>query len=348
MRPENSFAFEASSIDPRAHILFMDELPKQLDSLAADTGVRYALVDHNRLGPAFGHDDASVVALIDHHEDERVHLGASPREIKVPTGSCSSLVAVQFLRGKPHAVVPQELADFLLSALVLDTNNVKPAPEGKAQPDDLDAVRLLLPFSSLAQQPKRQKGVAAVSTTGQESLEDRTAALKAKKYDLSKLQGRDLLRRDYKEYESDKLHIRYGLATIPLQLREWLARPEIGGRWGAILEKMDEWAEERKLGIVGVLTSYKEGRELLFLLRGEGAGLASLQQVFRELEEDETHGVLKLGELDIGKPEYATEVESKKWDGRVFSYQQRNAAATRKQVAPAMKKAIEAVEAASS
>jgi exopolyphosphatase len=326
----------------------MDELPKQLGSLAADTGARYALVDHNRLGPAFGHDDASVVAVIDHHEDERVHLAAKPREIKVPTGSCSSLIAVHFLRGKTHAVVPRELADFLLSALVLDTNNVKPAPEGKARPDDLDAVKLLLPFSSLAQQPKRQKGVAAVSTTGQESLEDRTATLKAKKYDLSKLQGRDLLRRDYKEYESDKLHIRYGLATVPLQLREWLARPEIGGTWGPILEKMDEWAEERRLGIVGVLTSYKEGRELLFLLRGEGAELARLRQVFDELEKDETNGVLKLGALELGQPEYATKEESRKWDSIVFSYQQRNAAATRKQVAPAMKKAIEAAEAASS
>ena len=336
LRPENAYAIEASGLDASKHILWLDDLPSPHTTLA-DSGVNFALVDHNHLSPNFGHleTDASVITRIDHHAAEGHHHAAKPRRLQVPTGSCSSLVAEwgKSLGSKP----PKELADFLISAALIDTGNYKPAPKGKAVQSDMDAREYLLPFSSFADS---QTSDASVQSSPN-SLAGLADSLQAKKYDLSRLQGRDLLRRDYKEYESDTLHIRYGLSTVPLRLEEWLHRPEVGENYDQILEKMEDWGKERNLDIVGVLTSYvdpKKGREHLHLIRQrQDNQLDRLRKVMEELTKDET---LDLGELKKAQPS----LEGTKWQGRVFAFQQKNASATRKQVAPAFKKAIETVE----
>jgi exopolyphosphatase len=340
LRPENAYALDASSIDPVKHILWLDDLPSPHTTLA-DSGVKFALVDHNHLSPTFGHleTDASVIALIDHHADEGHHKAAEPRRIQVPTGSCSSLVA-EWGKAQGFQAVPKPLADILISAALIDTGNYKPAPKGKAVESDMNAREYLLPLSSFAK--PSSAGVAAASTeSSSDPLDDHTDLLQAKKYDLSRLQGRDLLRRDYKEYESETLHIRYGLSTVPLRLDEWLHRSEVGGNYDQILNKMEDWGKERDLDIVGVLTSYvdpKKGREHLHLVRQrQDNQLDRLKKVIEELTKDET---LDLGQLKKAQPP----IEGTKWQGRVFAYQQKNAGATRKQVAPAFKKAIETVE----
>ena len=48
---------------------------------------RFAVVDHNRLLSSFTDE---VVAIIDHHEDENLHITADPRVIK-PVDFCASL-----------------------------------------------------------------------------------------------------------------------------------------------------------------------------------------------------------------------------------------------------------------
>ena len=88
LRTENLYALEFGGVDP-AHLLTGDELAP--DSPPA---VKYALLDHNTVTGRFAADDnACVVAVVDHHVDEGLHLDASPRIVKMPTGSCSSLVA---------------------------------------------------------------------------------------------------------------------------------------------------------------------------------------------------------------------------------------------------------------
>lgn len=347
LRPENAYALEASSIDPVKHVLWLDDLPSPHTTLA-DSGVKFALVDHNHLSPTFGHleTDNSVVSIIDHHADEGHHMSAEPRRIQVPTGSCSSLVA-EWAKKQGLQQIPRELADLLISAALIDTGNYKQAPKGKAVDSDLAAREYLLPFSSFSQAGQNGQQAEVSSLTGQskaESLNGRTDLLQAKKYDLSRIQGRDLLRRDYKEYESESLHIRYGLSSVPLRLEEWLQRPEVGGEWERILTNMEDWGTERELDIVGVLTSYvdpKKGREHLHLVRTRQNGqLERLKKVIDELSRDET---LELGPLKKAAPSPQT-LEGIQWQGRVFTFQQHNTAATRKQVAPAFKKAIEAVE----
>jgi len=375
LRPENVLAFSESRISQREHVLFLDDLPQQKIHKLSQRGLKYALVDHNRLTAQFGHDESSVVAVIDHHQDEGLYKSSAgtttPRLIQVPTGSCSSLVAEYFHIERGVTEVPKELADLLLSAIVIDTDNVKPAPKGKATPTDVGAVEWLVRCSSAV---GTVGGVQALDTgtssdkkaTANDWLESKTKRLKLKKFDLSALNTRDILRRDYKEYESEVAHWGYGLGTCPLALKEWLEREEIDGSWTVLLDKMEAWGKERNLDVVGALTSYvmgederiihglvtegkriKKGREILLLVRSEKEGAVdALARAFRHFEKDET---LALGPLRLGDPmeqlkEGGDANAAERWRGRVYAYQQKNAEATRKQVAPAMKAAIESIE----
>ena len=367
LRPENEFAFANSGINAHEHVLFLDDLPPPpLDSLV-DLGLRYALVDHNRLSPRFGDKNDSVVALIDHHDDEGYHKSAHPRNIQVPTGSCSSLVTTFLYMHyfKEETVLadvsfPISLADLLIQAILIDTNNVKKAPKGKAVQTDIQAMAILVPLSSFAETQAVRKSVTARTVdfqaaqssqdNNENDLEKRSEQLAAKKFDLSALGSRDLLRRDYKEYTSDIQHWRYGLSSVPVGLEDWLSRGEIGGSWECLLEKVDNWGQERRLDIVGVLTSYvrnngskrkEKRRELLFLLRGDQIILNTLQGIFPILEANK---VLRTGALEMGEP-VLEKNGINKWKNKIWMRQQENADATRKQVAPAVKTAMQIVEA---
>lgn len=304
-------ALSTSAIDSSS-LLTLDDLPS--DRLTT-LGASFSLVDHNRLLPMFG--DAPVAAIIDHHADEGFHLDASPRIIKV-VGSCSSLVVEYF---ESVAPVPGPLADLLLAAILIDTQ-LKPTPEGKATPTDLLSAESLLPTSSLAS----DNTVLALSS--------RTTSLLSSKADVGWMDGRDLLRRDYKEYEL--VPWRYGLSTVPLSFSAWLEKGNDG--WALVERDVEAWMKERKLSMAGVLTSFnatseKEGkkgkhqRELLLFV--DDHRLASI------LDDIQKEPELKLEGWKGGN----ADVLGKQW--RIW--QQGNARATRKQVAPIIKRLVTAL-----
>lgn len=111
LRKENSLAFEEAGLSP-SDIMYLDDL-SALD--LAELGVSIALVDHNRLAADFGRRDDAVVAIIDHHADEKHHFSASPRLIQVPTGSCSSLVTLHFSKQVSVGQFPVDLAKLVVS-----------------------------------------------------------------------------------------------------------------------------------------------------------------------------------------------------------------------------------------
>lgn len=317
LRPENIFALETAGILTTSLVCISD-IPQ---SRLADLGASFALVDHNRLLPMFG--DAPVRSVIDHHADEKLYETASPRIVQV-TGSCSSLVTNYFTSLPSPPTFPSALCNLLLSAILIDTS-LKPEPKGKATQYDEKAASYLLPLSSLAP-------TSLITATGIEGgiftyLED----LSAKKFNVSTLTGRDLLRRDYKEYEENGW--RYGLSTVPASFEEWLAksRTDTLTSWNAIESDVEGWKVERKLDMVGVLTSFnapkksgeakgKHRRELLLYLADEG-----LKPILEGVEKDSTLDLKKWkGEKAKG------EFKDRRWK----VYEQGNAKATRKQLAP--------------
>lgn len=379
LRPENLLALETAQV-PLEALLTVDDLPA--DRLAG-LGTHFALVDHNRLLDRFRshpdgddpEDDARVVAVLDHHVDERKHLAAEPRIIQL-IGSCASLVTDYFRpprsrdNGDPEPI-PTAVADLLLSAIAIDTRLKPVADGGKASDVDLAAVQTLLPFSSFAPSPSllnaSDSTAPSASAPSLDGLRAFNSRLSEAKEDVSQLSGYDLLRRDYKEYHESS--VRYGLSTVPQSLSTWLAKiptPDGGAPESAVevlLDQVRAWMDERDLALAGVLTSYshikKSGatggrrRELLLLARGrtDDGSRAAFERIWAGLERDE---VLRLegwkARKEYGVEEGSTaasssggegEEKGERWE-RWKVWQQGNAHATRKQVAPALKDLVHA------
>ena len=157
MRPENLDALRDSGI-AESDLLCLDDLPRPVHDLPEPA---YALVDHNVLEQ--GSPSARVVSVIDHHIDEKRpsrylaesdlsgYPDASPLVVRT-SGSCASLVTSHFARQADalSPLMPRELADLLIGAILIDTADLRPAPKGKAEDVDRDAMALLVPLSSAA------------------------------------------------------------------------------------------------------------------------------------------------------------------------------------------------------
>jgi exopolyphosphatase len=317
LRPENMDAFKMASLDP-SFLLTSSDIP----SAPAPQPSRYALVDHNRLFSSF---TGEVVAIIDHHEDEHMHNSAKPRIIR-PVGSCASLVTLQFRSTleSGNAEQNKDVAVLLLSAILIDTGALK--PNRKAVEEDYQAAQLLMPLSGLATDAGSISGDGSPIPA---SLQAYFEALSLAKSNVGHLSTRDLLRRDYKEYVYST-GTRCGLATVPIRL-ESLYERGVDEFW----EGVDAWMEERKLHVLGMLTTYKSAkkgkgrRQSVWVVRGEGEEFDKLADgLFKGIEKSE------LQVEDIGK----LKGQKKR---RVKVYQHQNTHPTRKDVAPMVQRIIE-------
>ncbi len=365
LRTENVYALSLAGItDPESQILFLSDIP--LDPGSPFPSNKSALVDHNRLGTRYSAPSAVVTAIIDHHADENQYLTANPR-IVAPAGSCSSHVTKLLVNatsegGAPFDI-PSELATLLLCAMLIDTNGFK--PKGKALAVDYAAAYHLLPRSSLA---SSVKGLLPMSINDTDpsaqveqeihdipSVQELTATLDSKKFDLSHLSAYDNIRRDYKEYtyeipsshSTGKVEIKAGLSTVPLPLEgDWAAN-------GQLLKTSIDWMTAHNLAILGILTSFhdekskkgktgkgKHRRETAWFIRlpsGSDSGSVDLdalsEKLFSGLEADKDLGLKKHEKFNIDVGDQS--------DLRVRVYEQKNADVSRKGIAPLVQKIME-------
>lgn len=303
--------------------------------------MKYALLDHNTLTGRFAADkDARVVSIVDHHEDERLHLDASPRLVEVPTGSCSSLVARLIQQEWPEGM-SREIARLLLCAVLSDTNGLKPG--GKSEVVDREVAPFLFEkadFGSMSESP-----IEDVHNV--KEAKELTQILAIRKSSVDELSLRDLLRRDFKEYRfvpawNIKGTVLVGLATVPKGIKAITGGDKDGGtELGAACIA---WLQERGLDTLGVLTSWKDERkggkkgkhrrEMVWVVRGN-----------EELEDRLWKGLEGSKELDLERKEGGKHVvgmeEAGGKDLKIRMYEQRNAQATRKVTAPLVKTIIE-------
>lgn len=171
---------------------------------------------------------------------------------------------------------------------------------------------------------------------------------------MSHLDSRDLLRRDYKQYQLNLswagpgAFINVGLSTVPVGLKSWIPK-DSAGFWSAT----NEWMEEGKLSVLGILTSFrdesdlgklgkpKHKREQLWVIRD--GGIASIisadhlaQKLWVGLENSEE---LQLEKKNLDK--FGTSEQEAHSSLRVRVYKQGNTDATRKATAPLMKSVLE-------
>ena len=269
LRAENLYALSVSGFGD------VSNNPEKLDVLCLDDlsasssfpSHKFSLVDHNRLEPRFAKDNpnATVVSVIDHHQDEQLYKDtANPRIIKVPTGSCASLVAdlIQTQSPAEIAIMP-ELATLLICSIVIDTNGLKSG--GKAEDSDRQAMAYLLPRSTFVPLPAPVTDIGPGTVFNNiPVLKDLTKKLKTKKDDVSHLGTRDLLRRDYKEntltpsWAKDS-QIKVGLASVPIDFKSWI--PKDKDFYGAV----EGWIKERQLAALVILTSFDEKKSKMKL-----------------------------------------------------------------------------------
>lgn len=332
LRPENLSALELAGFDSTENaLLCSDDIPPSTPF----PSTKFALVDHNHILDKYTKDnpEATVVAIIDHHDDEGFHKDtANPRIVKVPIGSCSSLVA-EYIRTNSTVPPSKDLSILLMCSLLIDTDGL--APGGKAEDDDRDAAAFLLPFSDLSSASAKPADVYEVP-----EVQQLAKKLSDTKADVSTLGTRDLLRRDYKEYTvspqiSPDKPILVGLATVPIGLKPCIKRDK------DFLSSAAGYMGERQLTVLGILTSFhdnnvtkkhpdgKHRREQMYFVRkGVVEGLG--KTLFHGLEASQA---LDLQKRDL-EDDYNLKKKSVPEELKVKVWEQGKVHASRKVTAP--------------
>lgn len=291
LRPENVYTLSLASFTPELEeLLCIDDIPLSSSSSPFPSN-KFALVDHNRLGAIFAEFNpaASVVAVIDHHEDEGLYTGsADPRIIQVPTGSCTSLVTIHMVKTAGVDVkIPPELATLLLCGIFIDTTGLK--VDGKAVETDHEAAAFLIPRSTLM--VSREFAFSTISggeLATSQPVKMLTLELSEKKASVEHLTTNELLRRDYKQYsfiysgKSEDRDVIVGLAAAPISLERWISR-DASEFWKGV----DEFIDEYGLDVLGILTSFSTRTRFTSVVEIDG----KRRQIMFVVREPDTSGL---------------------------------------------------------
>ena len=286
------------------------------------------LVDHNALtGPLKELLANKVVGCIDHHVDERVvpiSTGPEPPRIIETTGSCATLVFeyvwdswnVVMQKQQQQEEVDAHLARLALAPIVIDTTNLGNAH--KVTPRDIAAADLL-------------EGVLRRSDASF-SRDEYYNELLALDSDLSALTPRDILRKDYKQWEEDN-GIVLGISAVVQPIR-YISRSD---GYSAFLDVVRAWAEEKSLDVAVVMT-----------LDRPGDGSLKARELLVWGVTDEGRRAVKEFEAQSGEflelQEWTEQRDGKNRDGLLRTWKQGNLAQSRKQVAPLLRDAISAIK----
>ncbi len=236
LRTESCGLLKRYDIDEN-NLIFIDDIddlmvqnPNQLEII---------IVDHNKLPDNLRAWDNSVISVFDHHQDIDMYLDAKPRLFET-LGSCSTLVAEFILEHQPDIFKDEALAILNISPILVDTVNLDPEQERVTEKD-----RLIY-----------NKIKKFVNLDLQKLYDD----LQFMKSDVSSLDSRDLLRKDYKQWVNKKLT--YGMSSVPLSIEDWLKKDEEISKAG------EAYMKENSLDLLLIMTAYVQNgfkRELIVI-----------------------------------------------------------------------------------
>ena len=352
LRPELTTLLSHANLLP-SDLITLDDLPPNLPA----NKTSWTLVDHNALtGPlattftnSNNEPSSTLTGCIDHHDDESfIPATASPRLI-TKAGSCASLIAnhlhdpwvqlalfsssIGAANGQQSYLVIDDTAYtstwdaqaalLALGAILIDTQNL--TSKHKVTPHDERAVRSLEAFINMSPKlgPKYDR-------------EAFYSALDAAKSDISSLSLTDILRKDYKSWSDGGLEL--GVASV-VQGLSFLrgkagAEADQGGK-NALVRACGEFAKERKLGLLAVMTAFTNDkgdfeRELLLVSMEEGKATEVAERFV-----EKSKGELKLVDLQEGSGD-----EKDGGVGWLGVWRQDNLEASRKRVGPLLREAM--------
>ncbi|KAG5361276.1 putative exopolyphosphatase [Yarrowia sp. C11] len=284
--------------------LFLDDLNPELLKHAS-----LALVDHNKVTASLAQLDDKVIGVIDHHDDEGLYKSADPRVV-IKNGSCSSLVYTWWnktLNGLNGAIASDAaLNELALAPLLIDTSNLK----SKVEAHDTEAYDLIT------------KALSPVSTfSTSKDIKGFYKTLDQKKRDLSGFDAVQMLRKDYKDWAENGAKL--GMSTVVLDLDNILKQDP------KFFSKLHDFCEEHNVTVHVTMTSYtdaetgKHGRQMIiYSPGGPSEGIQKFLDAAADLE-------LEPISVDDGH-----------LPGKLWVFLQKNAKASRKQVAPKLRSAL--------
>ncbi|KAK7751537.1 Exopolyphosphatase [Diatrype stigma] len=289
LRPEFTAALRAAALTPE-DVLTLSELPPPEDLKPGDA--RWLLVDHNAMTGVLGRRvqaqaqeqggsvadlNEIIVGCVDHHDDEGwVPRDADPRVIE-RCGSCTSLV-VEHCRATWDGMAAAEeeeqkdggesgssridaqVARLALAPALVDTHSL--GDKTKTTACDERVVAYLEAKLRAASAPRRNGDDG--DDYDRAAFCERLSRLKS---DIEPLPLRDILRKDYKEWDEvcevegaegqkekkQKQPLRLGTSSVPRPLA-FLVR-KAGGE-AELVDVLAAWGEERGVDLVVVMTSF--------------------------------------------------------------------------------------------
>lgn len=306
LRTEMSLVLKHAGLE-FSDLLTLSELPE----LSLEDA-NWFLVDQNALTGTLKKFQPRVNACIDHHIDDGVTTkDAKPRVIE-HCGSCMSLIVDEYRkdweassRTGDAGELDSRLAKLSLAPILIDTINLT-AKEKMAE-KDTTSTKFLIPLI---------KDKDFDPTKFHDDIN-------AVKEDISSLTFRDIFRKDYKQWEDSGVSL--GISCV-VQNFDYLL--EKAKSKSVFLDELSAWSKERALDVTAVMTtSHPEGdfqRHLLVWATTE-KGETSVRQFIQS-----TTDVLQLKQWQNGS-----------LDGHFrFAWQQSKLSASRKQVAPLLREAI--------
>lgn len=225
LRTEAMYLFSRLGLESES-LVFIDDI--DLDRPYRAGRLRLTLVDHNILSAGQEQFADAVEAIIDHHADGGRYPRADPRTIQA-VGSAATLVAEALLREQP-SLLDDTTSTLLLGTILLDTVNLDPAA-GRVTAQDQAMVTKL----------------GAVLSLDSDALFSR---LQAEKFNVSALGTGDLLRKDYKAWDTPSG--RYGMSTVLTSLENWASKdPDLA-------VGMDAFRQSKELACLIAMTAYSD------------------------------------------------------------------------------------------
>lgn len=290
--------------------------------------VEITLVDHCNLQGETLHEYAQqdrlvVKSIIDHHEDEQVFLDAVPRIIK-PNGSCSSLVFNYWSPKINESILKEnnaEIIKLLLAPLIIDTSNMSQ----KVEEDDKICMASY----------KKLLHADEVNVESSDSfIEDYFNTIKTAKKDLEGFKFEEILRKDYKQFKFNGINV--GFSSIGKSIY-WLLKTYTNED---ILSGIEDICGFYNLDALIITPSFsdKQGnfrRELMLTYDSNTPFINDLEAVHQKVS------TLELN-LDVyHKSKFVNRIAELNSSKVIKIFNQKNLAASRKQIVPAFKQALE-------
>lgn len=345
LRRDIETLFDIYSINA-LHLYFADDLKYMLRE---DQKVNLTLVDHcniqgDVLKHLFDENKVDVKAIIDHHEDEKCFLDASPRTIK-PCGSCSSLVYNYWSRQldkKEFNDKNCEIVPLLLAPLLIDTSYMS----SKVEDDDKMA------YESYQKYPLHESQLhnwllttsskkVDIESFGPENILDvYYKVIKRAKKDLKGFSLYDVLEKDYKFFRFERNSnsaLNVGFSSLSKSFK-WIA-----SKYGKkeIFQELQKFVSIQKLDLLVITTSFSKKeteeytREFAYFFEKRNENSALLNELSNMLKDK-----LKLNYDIYHIEEFEWILSDSNENANLTLFNQGELSASRKQVVPLVKEAI--------